>query len=83
MDACHTRLPNRVLNEITNGGELVQALYDQAIATTPNTHVKRPAPVTHAVARFFEEKVAELPPNLTFIKFDKQIKRDVKELVRA
>ncbi|KAI9595053.1 hypothetical protein BDF19DRAFT_423097 [Syncephalis fuscata] len=83
METCHIHLPNRALTNVVNGGDLAQALYDQAIATTPNMHLPQPARVNHAVARFFEEKVEELPPNLTFIKFDKQAKREVKELVRA
>ncbi|RKP26882.1 hypothetical protein SYNPS1DRAFT_27439 [Syncephalis pseudoplumigaleata] len=83
MAACHTRLPNRLLNNVTTGYELAQALHDQAVATSPHAYVAQPASIEHKVARYFEEKVEELPPNVTFIKFNKQAKREVSKVIPA
>jgi hypothetical protein len=83
MNACHTRLPNRLLSNIVTGNDLARALHEQAVATTPNMHLTQPANIEHKVARFYEEKIEKLPPNLTFIKFNKLAKREVKKVIPA
>jgi hypothetical protein len=70
--------------QIITCDQLVDALQQQARAISPNTNVPgKPARPDHLVARFFEEHVEEFPPNLRFIKFDKSLKRDVKQLIRS